>query len=111
MGIVLPACISVIVLDLLELELQIDSYELPCGCWEVNPGPLEEQPVFLTTEQSLQPQIPSILTRIRTAINVKKPSNPSPVVKCSEISTDYRRHLTNLTSQQFRSHLSFRDTN
>lgn len=28
---------------------------LPCGCWEMNPRPLEEQPVsFLTTEPSLQ---------------------------------------------------------
>lgn len=23
-----------------------DSYELPCGCWELNPGPLEERPVL-----------------------------------------------------------------
>jgi hypothetical protein len=22
----------------------------PCGCWEVSPGPLEEQPVLLTVE-------------------------------------------------------------
>ena len=29
--------------------------ELPCGCWELNPGPLEEQPVLLTAEPSLQP--------------------------------------------------------
>ena len=27
----------------------------PCGHWEANPGPLEEQPVPLTTEPSLQP--------------------------------------------------------
>jgi hypothetical protein len=26
-----------------------DGCELPCGCWELNPGPLEEQLVFLTT--------------------------------------------------------------
>ena len=32
-----------------------DSYELPCGCWELNLGPLEEQPVLLTTEPFLQP--------------------------------------------------------
>jgi hypothetical protein len=32
-----------------------DSCELPCGCWELNPDPLEEQPVFLSTEPSLQP--------------------------------------------------------
>ena len=32
-----------------------DGCELPCGCWESNPGPLEEQPVLLTTEPALQP--------------------------------------------------------
>jgi hypothetical protein len=30
------------------------SCQLPHGCWELNPGPLEEQPVLLTTEPSLQ---------------------------------------------------------
>jgi hypothetical protein len=29
--------------------------EPPWGCWELNTGPLEEQPVLLTTEPSLQP--------------------------------------------------------
>lgn len=28
--------------------------ELPCGSWEVNPGPLDEQSVFFTTESPLQ---------------------------------------------------------
>ena len=32
-----------------------DSCELPCGCWDLNIGPLEEQPMFLITEPSLQP--------------------------------------------------------
>ena len=31
--------------------------ELPCGCWELYPGPLEEQPVLITTEPLLQPFI------------------------------------------------------
>lgn len=31
-----------------------DSCELPHGCWESNPDPLQEQPVLLTTEPSLQ---------------------------------------------------------
>jgi hypothetical protein len=31
-----------------------DSCELLCGLWELNPGPLEEQPVVLTAEPSLQ---------------------------------------------------------
>lgn len=30
-----------------------DDCELLCGCWESNPGPLEEQPVVLATEPSL----------------------------------------------------------
>jgi hypothetical protein len=29
--------------------------ELSRECWELNPGPLEEQPVLLITESSLQP--------------------------------------------------------
>jgi len=33
-----------------------DGCEPPCGCWELNSGPLEEQSVLLTTEPSLQPQ-------------------------------------------------------
>jgi hypothetical protein len=32
----------------------IDSCELPCGCWELNPGPSEEQPVLLTAEPAPQ---------------------------------------------------------
>ena len=31
-----------------------DGCELLCGCWETNPGPLQEQPLFLTAEPSLQ---------------------------------------------------------
>jgi hypothetical protein len=32
-----------------------DGCEPPCGCWELNLGPLEEVLVLLTTEPSLQP--------------------------------------------------------
>ena len=32
-----------------------NSCELPCGCWDLNLGLLEEQPVLLTAEPSLQP--------------------------------------------------------
>jgi hypothetical protein len=32
-----------------------DGREPPCGCWELNSGPLEEQSVFLTAEPFLQP--------------------------------------------------------
>jgi hypothetical protein len=34
-----------------------DKSELPCGCWELNLGPLEEQPVLLITEPSLRPSV------------------------------------------------------
>jgi hypothetical protein len=32
-----------------------DGYEPPCGCWDLNLGPLEEQSVLLTAEPSHQP--------------------------------------------------------
>ena len=32
-----------------------DGCEPPCGCWDLNSGPLEEQLVLLTSEPSLQP--------------------------------------------------------
>jgi hypothetical protein len=34
----------------------MDGCELPCGCWDLNSGPLEEQSVLLPAEPSLQPQ-------------------------------------------------------
>jgi hypothetical protein len=34
-----------------------DGCEPPCGCWDLNSGPLEEQSVFLTAESSLQPLV------------------------------------------------------
>ena len=33
-------------LDSLELELRW--YELPCGCWESNSGPKQEQKIHIT---------------------------------------------------------------
>ena len=38
------------------LDPIIDICELPCSCWELNSGFLEEQPVLLTPKPSLQPQ-------------------------------------------------------
>jgi hypothetical protein len=32
----------------------VGSCNLPCGCWEPNPGPLKEQPVLLKDELSVQ---------------------------------------------------------
>lgn len=31
-----------------------DSFEHPCGCWEMNPAPLQEQLVFFTSQLALQ---------------------------------------------------------
>lgn len=31
-----------------------DSFELPRGCWEWHPGPLDKQPVIVTTKLSSQ---------------------------------------------------------
>ena len=36
-------------------NLITDGCESPCGCWELNLGPLEGQPVLLTSEPPLQP--------------------------------------------------------
>jgi hypothetical protein len=33
----------------------IDGCGPPCGCWELNSDPLEEQPVLLRAELPLQP--------------------------------------------------------
>jgi hypothetical protein len=37
------------------LDPVTDGCEPPCGCWELNSGPLEEQSVLLSAEASLQP--------------------------------------------------------
>ena len=45
-------------------DIITDGCEPPCGCWELNSGPLEEQPVLLTTEP--YPQHPSFLSLLYT---------------------------------------------
>jgi hypothetical protein len=47
---------SVRVLDPLELD-GLRVVGVPCGYWELNSGPREEQPLLLTTEPALQPVI------------------------------------------------------
>ena len=49
-------------------DLITDVYKPPCGCGDLNSGPLEEQTVLLTSEPSLQlpvflpsqPQLPKV---------------------------------------------------
>jgi hypothetical protein len=43
------------------LDTITDVWEPPCGCWDLNSEPLEEQSVLLTTEPSLQPQVLKLL--------------------------------------------------
>jgi hypothetical protein len=38
-------------------EYITDGCEPPCGCWELNSEPLEEQSVLLNAKPSLQPHI------------------------------------------------------
>jgi hypothetical protein len=40
--------------------------EPPCGCWDLNSGPLKEQSVLLTAEPSLQPPKPTVLVILLT---------------------------------------------
>jgi hypothetical protein len=41
-------------------DLITDGCKPPCGCWELNSGPLEEQLVLLSAEPSFQSQDVSI---------------------------------------------------
>jgi hypothetical protein len=52
---ILPACVSASQKS--SPDLIMDGCELPCGCWELNSGPLEKQSVLLTSESSLQPLV------------------------------------------------------
>jgi hypothetical protein len=38
-------------------DLIMDGCEPPCGCWDLNSGPLKEHSVLLTAEPSLQPHL------------------------------------------------------
>jgi hypothetical protein len=38
-------------------DLTMDGFKPPGGCWELNSGPLDEQPVLLTAAPPLQPSL------------------------------------------------------
>ena len=46
-------------------DLITDGCEPPCGCWELNSVPLEEQAVLLTSEPSLQPPCLCLLITVQ----------------------------------------------
>ena len=51
-------------------EIVTDDCEPPRGCWELNPGSLEEQSELLTTEPSLQLLILFLIVNIVMINNV-----------------------------------------
>ena len=55
--------------------------EPPCGCWELNSGPLEEQSVLLPTEPSHQPGTTSFLfsCSVTDGMGTKPLASESPV--------------------------------
>lgn len=46
------------------LKLELNSCDLPCECWELNLGPLEQQGGLLTSEPRLGPTQISYITWI-----------------------------------------------
>ena len=77
------------------LELRItDRCEWPCGCWELNLGPLEEKP----TEPSLQPPCqPSSLAAGRVGIGADHPGNTVGFLHFSFIAA-MNGYLTSMTT-------------
>jgi len=51
-------------------DLFTDGCGPPCGCWELNSGPLEEQSVLLTAEPSLQPLYTLFFRKPLTSLEV-----------------------------------------
>ena len=51
-------------------DLITDGCEPPCGCWELNSGPLEEQAALLTTEPSLQPSSATFILIFRQGFSL-----------------------------------------
>ena len=54
-----------------------DSCELPCRFWELNPGPLEEHPVLLAPQQSLQAHLNRFLGVVLNVLPIGQWSLPS----------------------------------
>jgi hypothetical protein len=51
----------------------MDGCEPPCGCWDLNSGPLEEQSVLLTAEPSHQPDFSLLETQL-LPLHLKAPA-------------------------------------
>ena len=53
-----------------------DGCEPPCGCWDLNSEPLEEQSVLSTAEPSLQPLIFFCFLFFRVRVSLYSPGCP-----------------------------------
>jgi hypothetical protein len=47
-------------------KLELQTGELLCECWELNPYPLEEQPMLLVIKPSLQPHLLTLNNKFST---------------------------------------------
>ena len=75
-------------------DLITDGCEPPCGCWDLNSGPSEEQSVLLTTEPSLQPCV-QLLTEPNTSESVAHVGSPALITDTKERNMyDHRRAST-----------------
>jgi hypothetical protein len=57
-----------------DIDLITDGCEPPCGCWDLNSGPQEEQSVLLTAEPFLQLPNSQFLRRMMTQHTAIPPS-------------------------------------
>jgi hypothetical protein len=48
-----------------QISLQVVGYEPPCGCWDLNSGPSEEQSVLLTAKPPCKPCFSALVTQSR----------------------------------------------
>lgn len=44
------------------------NWSFRCGCWKLNRGPLQKQPVLLTSEPPLQPQVPHFSHKLTKSV-------------------------------------------
>lgn len=77
------------------LELELDSCKPPCGCWEPNPGPVEQQQAPLPAEPSLQTLITHLALfscscqKLTWEFNLKYPESKLPDNFCDLLSCNF----------------------
>jgi hypothetical protein len=84
-----------------QIPFIINGCEPPCGCCELNSGPLEEKSVLLTTAPSLQPSLASsnkddLHPFLNKSISLMAASHSRSLARESEVKIekrDWRGHL------------------